>query len=243
MLIIPAIDLKDRQVVRLKQGRMEDATAYNSDPVAQASHWIKIMESSKQESRLHLVDLNGAFEGKPVHFDIIKKISVKHPNTKIEIGGGIRNLETIQQYIDSGVTYCILGTAAVKNPQLLFEACKKFPKQIILGIDAKNGLVATEGWDKTSHKTAIDLVKEFAEAQIESVIYTDIAKDGMMQGMNHKAITEMANESPFPIIASGGLTALSDIDQLNKMQNILGVIAGKALYEGAFKLEEAIVNS
>ncbi len=235
MLIIPAIDLKDHQVVRLSQGKMGEAKVYADNPVMIAGDWI-----NQGAKRIHLVDLNGAFEGKPVHFDEVQQIATAFPEVKIEIGGGIRNLETIQKYIDCGVHYCILGTAAIKNPSLLKEACKKFPKKIILGIDAKDGLVATDGWDKTSHKKAIDLVKEFVDEEIESIIYTDIAKDGMLKGMNHNSIAEMAEVSPFPIIASGGLTSLEDIEKLTKVKNILGVIAGKALYENKFTLKEAI---
>jgi len=240
MIIIPAIDLKDGQVVRLKQGKMEDCVAYNQDPVAQATHWINAMQESGQESRLHLVDLNGAFEGKPVHFDLIRQIALQNPETKIEIGGGIRNLQTIKQYLDCGVTFCILGTAAVKNPDFLKEACENFPGNIILGLDAKNGLVATDGWDKTSSIKATELIQKFSGLNIESIIYTDIAKDGMLAGMNHDSIRDMATQSPFPIIGSGGLTSLEDIKELKKIPNIMGVIAGKAIYENLFTLEEAI---
>lgn len=240
MIIIPAIDLKDGQVVRLKQGKMQDSTLYHQDPVAQATQWIEAMKKSGQVSRLHLVDLNGAFQGQPVHFEIIKQISLGHPDTKIEIGGGIRRLETIQKYFDCGVSFCIVGTAAVKNPAFLEEACQKFPGRIILGLDAKNGLVATDGWDKTSTMKATELIQKFQGLNIESIVYTDIAKDGMLEGMNHDSIREMASQSPFPIIGSGGLTSLDDIITLKKVPNVMGVIAGKALYENRFSLEEAM---
>ncbi len=234
MLIIPAIDMKDHQAVRLKQGRMEDVTIYADSTLAMAEQWIE-----QGAKRLHLVDLNGAFEGKPVHFDDVTAIAKKFPNIPIEIGGGIRTLETIQKYLDAGVSFCILGTVALKNPDLVFAACQKFPSQIILGIDAKNGLVATEGWDKTSQTKALDVAKRFAGCAIESVIYTDIAKDGMLAGMNLEQIMAMKT-CGFPIIASGGLTALDDIRELKKIGDLHGVIAGKAIYENRFSVAEAI---
>ncbi|MBX7149493.1 1-(5-phosphoribosyl)-5-[(5-phosphoribosylamino)methylideneamino]imidazole-4-carboxamide isomerase [bacterium] len=241
MIIIPAIDLKDQNVVRLSQGKMSDEIVYSSDPVTMAEKWYRILvDSGSQEYRLHIVDLNGAFEGKPVHAAVIKKITKAFPDLKIEIGGGIRSLETIQEYFDAGVSYCILGTAAIKNPQLLKDACDKHPGRIILGVDAKDGMVATEGWDKVSRTSAIDLVKSFEDLKIESVVYTDIAKDGMLQGMNIPALKIMVQESPFPIIASGGFTSLKDVRDLKNISNIYGMIAGKALYENKVKLEDAV---
>ena len=233
MKVIPAIDMKDHQAVRLKQGDMKQVTVYNDDVFLQAKNFIE-----EGASRIHLVDLNGAFEGKPVHFDEIQKISKQHSNIKIEVGGGIRSLKTMQQYFESGVNFCILGTAAVKNPDLVFEACEKFPGKIILGIDAKNGMVATHGWDQTSSLKAIDLLQKFKGLPIESVIYTDISKDGMLQGMNFKEI-KMMNALDFKIIASGGLTSLDDIKKLIDL-NVFGVIAGKAIYENQFSLKEAL---
>lgn len=233
MIIIPAIDLKDHHVVRLSQGRMGEAKVYSDDPVAVAKKWVKA-----GAQRIHIVDLNGAFEGKPIHFDEVKNICHAFPKIKIEIGGGIRDLKTSERYFQSGASYCIFGTSAVKNPQLIVEATQKFPEKIILGIDAKGGMVAVEGWGEVSKIAASDLVKKFTK--IESVIYTDISKDGMMQGMSFEQIKKMAAASRFPIIASGGFTSLKDIGELKKISNILGVIAGKALYEGLVDLKEAI---
>ncbi len=235
MLIIPAIDMKDHEVVRLKQGRMADSIVYGKSPVDMAGKWI-----DAGAKRIHLVDLNGAFEGKPCHFSEVEEIAKAYPGVPIEIGGGIRTLDTVQQYIDSGVSFCILGSAAVKNPSFLKEACKQFPQKIILGLDAKDGLVAIEGWDKVVQKKAVDFVEELAGLAMESVIYTDIAKDGMLQGMSVELIASMSKVSSFPIIASGGLTSLDDIKRLKTMNNIFGVIAGVALYENRFTLEDAI---
>lgn len=235
MLIIPAIDLKDHQVVRLSQGKMGEAKIYSDNAVLMAEEWVK-----QGAKRLHCVDLNGAFEGKPIHFKEVKEIAEAFPEIKIEVGGGIRNLEALKRYFDCGVSHCIVGTAALKNPELLDEACEKFPKKIILGIDAKNGFVAAEGWGETSRISALDLAKKFKDKKISEVIYTDISKDGMMGGMNFEAIRQMAESAPFPIIASGGLTSLGDIKELKKIKNVSGVIAGKALYEGTIDLREAI---
>lgn len=232
MLVIPAIDMKDHQAVRLKQGDMDQVTVYNECVLSQAETFI-----AKGAKRIHLVDLNGAFEGKPVHFEEIKKISKAYPEIQIEVGGGIRSLETMEEYFQAGVDFCILGTVAVKNPELTKEACQKYPGKIILGVDAKNGKVATEGWDETSSVLATDLLKKFSDCDIESVIYTDISKDGMLQGMNFDEINKV-QESGFKIIASGGLTSLDDIKKLKEL-NAFGVIAGKAIYENRFTLEEA----
>lgn len=234
MEIIPAIDMKDHQAVRLKQGRMQDATVYSDSIIAMAEKWI-----SQGATRLHLVDLNGAFAGAPVHFADVAAIAKKFPDIKIEIGGGIRNLDTTARYFDHGVSYCILGTVAIKNPALVEEAAQKFPGKIILGIDAKNGMVATEGWDEASTHSALAVARRFGGLAIESVIYTDIAKDGMLAGMNLEQITAM-KECGFPLIASGGLTSLEDITALKNIGGLHGVIAGKAIYEGRFDVAEAI---
>jgi phosphoribosylformimino-5-aminoimidazole carboxamide ribotide isomerase len=233
MIVIPTIDMKDRQVVRLKQGRMVDATIYSDSVVDVARKWL-----SERAERLHLVDLNGAFSGKPVHFSDIKNIRKEFPKIKIEVGGGIRDEDTLQKYFDVGVDFCILGTVAVQNQDAVIKACEKFPGKIILGVDARDGSVATQGWDKVSKVSAIDLVKNFKGCDIESVIYTDISKDGMLAGMNFPKIKEMQS-SGFPLIASGGLSSLADIQKLCAM-NVFGVIAGKALYEGRISLKDAI---
>lgn len=234
MIVIPAIDMKDHQAVRLKQGRMEEATVYATSTLAMAEKWI-----TQGATRLHLVDLNGAFAGRPIHFDDAAEIAKKFPRVKIEIGGGIRTLDTVERYFEHGVSYCILGTVAIKNPELLKQAVHAFPGRIIVGIDAKDGLVATEGWDEASSLTALEVAKRFAGLAIESVIYTDIAKDGMLSGMNFTQIRAM-KACGFPVIASGGLTSITDISELRAIGDLHGVIAGKAIYEGRFRLEEAL---
>lgn len=234
MQIIPAIDLKDHNVVRLKQGRMGKATVYSKSILEIAEKWI-----SQGATRLHVVDLNGAFEGQPVHFDDVARLAKKFPQIQIEIGGGIRDRETIQKYFDSGVHYCILGTTAVKNPQLVIDACKDFPHQIILGLDAKGGFVATDGWDEGSELSSLDVARRFEGCNLESIIYTDISKDGMLSGMNFEMIEEM-KACGFPIIASGGVSSLEDIERLVQIGGLYGVIVGKALYEDRFSLKDAI---
>lgn len=233
MLIIPAIDLKDHSVVRLKQGRMGDATIYSKSILETAEKWV-----SQGATRLHVVDLNGAFAGQPVHFDDVAKLVQKFPDINIEVGGGIRDLATIHKYMESGVHYCILGTAAVKDQAFVKEACEKYPQKIILGLDANAGFVATDGWDESSQLTALKIAGEFKDCALESIIYTDIAKDGMLTGMNFDMIEEMKS-CGFPIIASGGVGSLQDILQLVRI-GIYGVIVGKALYEDRFSLKEAI---
>ncbi len=235
MLVIPAIDLKDHQVVRLSQGRMGEVKVYADNPLLVADDWIK-----QGAKRLHIVDLNGAFEGKPIHFKEVEEIARAFPEIKVEIGGGIRTLETINHYFDCGVGFCILGTAAFKNPELLEAACQKFPKKIILGVDTKEGNVAIEGWGELSQMPAENLLLKFKNKKISEVIFTDISKDGMMQGMNLALIKKISAQSPFGVIASGGLTSLADIGELKKIPNVTGVIAGKALYEGLIDLKEAI---
>lgn len=234
MQIIPAIDLQDHKVVRLQQGRLDEQTAYSEDILKVAEDWVV-----QGATRLHMVDLNGAFEGRPVHFDDIKKVVKNFPNLKVEIGGGIRSLDLVRQYFDVGVSFCILGTVAVENPSLAQEICDEFPGQIILGIDAKDGIVAIKGWDEQSTKTALEVVQKFKNCQLESIIYTDIAKDGMLSGMNFEHI-ENLKSCGFPVIASGGLSTLEDIDRLCQIGDIHGVIAGKALYEKRFSLKQAI---
>lgn len=235
MIIIPAIDLKDHQVVRLSQGRMGKAKVYSDNPVEIAEKWI-----NAGAKRLHLVDLNGAFEGKPIHFNEVAAIARAFPQVQLEIGGGIRDIKTIDAYFQTGITYCILGTAALHDPAFVGQVSDKFPGRIILGIDAKDGMVAVEGWDRLSRIKAIDLALRFKDKKIAAIIYTDIARDGMMEGMNFPAIKKMAGASPFPLISSGGFTKLAEIDELNKISNVSGVIAGKALYEGLVDLKEAI---
>jgi phosphoribosylformimino-5-aminoimidazole carboxamide ribotide isomerase len=236
MLIIPAIDLKDGKCVRLQQGRMEDDTVFSDDPVGMASHWVE-----QGARRLHLVDLNGAFAGEPIHGDIVRAIAAKYPDLPIQIGGGIRSLATIQAYVDAGVSWVIIGTKAVKDPQFVIDACQQFPNKIIVGIDAKDGWVATDGWAEVSQVKAEDLAKQFAEAGVSAIVYTDIARDGMMQGVNVPATAALARACGLPVIASGGVTNLDDITRLKTVLNdgVIGAITGRAIYEGTLNLAEA----
>ncbi len=234
MLIIPAIDLKDGKCVRLKQGRMEDDTVFSDDPVATATHWV-----NEGARRLHLVDLNGAFAGTPIHKNVVEAIANTHPELPIQIGGGIRSLETIRHYLEAGVSFVIIGTKAAKEPEFVEEACKEFGGHIIVGIDAKEGYVATDGWANVLDIKATDLARRFADAGVSSIVYTDIARDGMMQGVNVEQTTELADYCGLPIIASGGVTNLEDIRLLKGRKGILGAITGRAIYEGTLNLREA----
>jgi phosphoribosylformimino-5-aminoimidazole carboxamide ribotide isomerase len=238
VLIIPAIDLKDGRCVRLKQGDMASATVFSDDPVAMARHWL-----AHGAKRLHIVDLNGAVAGKPknekVIRDIIKAVGEQLP---IQIGGGIRDLDTIESYIDAGVHWVVIGTAAVKNPGFLSDACYAFPGHIIAGLDAKDGKVAVEGWSKLTGHDVVDLAKKFEEYGVEALIYTDIGRDGMMNGVNIEATLKLAQAIKTPIIASGGLNGIPDIQAICEKlvpEGIIGAIAGRALYEGKLDLKQA----
>ena len=237
MLIIPAIDLKDGQCVRLKQGLMEDATVFSEDPGAMARHWV-----DKGGRRLHLVDLNGAFAGKPVNEPAIKAITdVVGDDIPVQLGGGIRDLETIERYLDDGITYVIIGSAAVKTPGFLHDACNAFPGHIIVGLDAKDGKVAVDGWSKVTGHDVIDLAKRFEGYGVESVIYTDIGRDGMLSGVNIEATVKLAQALTIPVIASGGVTNLDDVRNLCAVESegIEGVITGRAIYEGTLDFAAA----
>ena len=234
MLIIPAIDLKDGQCVRLKQGRMEDDTVFSDDPVATATHWVE-----QGARRLHLVDLNGAFAGTPIHKNVVESIARAHPELPIQIGGGIRSLETIRHYLEAGVSFVIIGTKAVQDPEFVEQACREFAGHIIVGIDAKDGLVATDGWANVTNVKATDLAIRFAHAGVSSIVYTDIARDGMMQGVNMDQTVHLAQACGLPVIASGGVTNLDDIRGLKGKAGILGAITGRAIYEGTLNLREA----
>lgn len=236
MLIIPAIDLKDGQCVRLKQGLMEETTVFSEDPVTMASQWAQ--EGAR---RLHVVDLNGAFAGTPINRTVVNDISANYPGLPVQIGGGIRNLDTIESYVIAGVSWVIIGTAAVETPEMVAEACKEFPGKIIVGLDAKDGLVATDGWAKVTDIKATELAKRFEQDGIESIIYTDIARDGMMNGVNVEQTLGMANASTVPIIASGGITNIDDIEALLEVADagIMGAITGRAIYEGTLDLAQA----
>ena len=236
MLIIPAIDLKDGQCVRLRQGLMQESTVFSDNPVAMAKHWV-----DQGARRLHLVDLNGAFEGEPVNGDIVSAIAKANPSLPLQIGGGIRSGEIIEHYLQAGVNYVIIGTMAVKDPKFIREICQQFPGHIIVGLDAKNGLVATDGWAEVSDIKATDLARQFEADGVEAIIYTDIDRDGMMQGVNIEATVAMAQASTIPVIASGGITNIEDIKALKARASlgICGAITGRAIYEGSLNLADA----
>ncbi|MDX1733059.1 MAG: 1-(5-phosphoribosyl)-5-[(5-phosphoribosylamino)methylideneamino]imidazole-4-carboxamide isomerase [Halioglobus sp.] len=236
MLIIPAIDLKDGQCVRLRQGLMDDSTVFSDEPVAMAARWV---EAGCR--RLHLVDLNGAFAGEPVNGEVVTAIAQAYPELPIQIGGGIRRLDTIEHYVRAGVSYVIIGTKAVKEPEFVAEACSAFPGKVIVGLDAKDGLVATDGWAEVSGLRATDLARQFESDGVSAIVYTDIARDGMMQGVNVDATVAMAEASSIPVIASGGITNLDDIRALSAVagSGIVGAITGRAIYEGTLDVAEA----
>lgn len=236
MLIIPAIDLKDGQCVRLRQGEMSDSTVFSDDPVATAGRWV---EAGCR--RLHLVDLNGAFAGEPVNGEVVKAIARAYPELPLQLGGGIRDLETIEHYVSAGVGFVIIGTQAVKQPEFVGEACRAFPGRIIVGLDARDGLVATDGWAEVSALQAADLAARFAAVGVAAIVYTDIARDGMLQGVNIGATLEVAAASGLPIIASGGVTDMEDVRALFKVRDagVMGVITGRAIYEGTLDFAEA----
>ncbi len=236
MLLIPAIDLKDGKCVRLRQGRMDDATIFADDPLDMAKRWV-----DAGAKRLHLVDLNGAFAGKPVNADVIHRIVEAFPEVPIQVGGGIRDEDTVQLYLDAGVQYTIIGTKAVSAPHFINDLCMEFPGHIIVGLDAKDGKVAIDGWSKLSHHDVIDMAQHFERDGVESIIYTDISRDGMMQGVNVEATVKLASSITIPVIASGGISNLEDIRALQKVteEGITGAIIGRALYEGTIDLGEA----
>ena len=230
MLLIPAIDLKDGKCVRLKQGDMNNSTTFGEDPAAMARRWV-----DAGARRLHLVDLNGAFAGKPVNEAAIKAILAEvGEEIPVQLGGGIRDLDTIERYLDDGLGFVIIGTAAVKNPGFLRDACSAFGGHIIVGLDAKEGKVATDGWSKLTGHEVIDLAKKFEDYGVEGVIYTDIGRDGMLSGINIEATVKLAQALTIPVIASGGLSNLADIDRLCavEFEGIDGVICGRAIYTG-----------
>ena len=231
MIVIPAIDLKDGQCVRLRQGEMDSATVFSEDPAAMARKWVE-----NGARRLHLVDLNGAFAGKPVNEVAIKAITdAVGDDIPVQLGGGIRDLDTIERYLDDGIRYVIIGSAAVKNPGFLHDACNAFPGHVIVGLDAKDGMVAVEGWSKVTHHEVVDLAKRFEGYGVEAVVYTDIGRDGMLSGVNVEATVRLAQALSIPVIASGGITNLDDIRQLCAVEDegIMGAITGRAIYEGS----------
>lgn len=230
MLLIPAIDLKDGQCVRLKQGDMDQSTVFSENPAAMARSWV-----DKGARRLHLVDLNGAFAGKPQNLPAIKAIlQAVGDEIPVQLGGGIRDLDTIERYLDAGLRYVIIGTAAVKNPGFLKDACTAFGGHVIVGLDAKDGKIATDGWSKLTGHEVVDLAKKFEDWGVESIVYTDIGRDGMLSGINIEATVKLAQALSIPVIASGGLSSMADIDALCAVEDegVEGVIAGRAIYSG-----------
>jgi len=236
MLLIPAIDLKDGKCVRLRQGRMEDETVFGDDPVAVAQRWV-----DAGARRLHMVDLNGAFAGEPVNAAVIRSVAEAFPDLPIQVGGGIRDEETVQAYLDAGVQYTIIGTRAVSAPHFVNDLCAEFPGHIIVGLDAKDGKVAIDGWSKLSHHSVIDMAQRFEDDGVEAIVFTDIGRDGMMSGVNVESTVELAQAIRIPVIASGGITAIDDIRALCKVadEGIMGAITGRAIYEGSLDLAEA----
>ncbi len=238
MLLIPAIDLKDGQCVRLRQGDMDDATVFSGDPVEVADRWADL-----GAQRLHLVDLNGAVDGKPRNEPVIREIvQAMGDEVPVQIGGGIRDLDTIERYLDAGISYVILGTAAVKNPGFLQDACGAFPGNIIVGLDAKDGRVATDGWSKLTKHSVTDLAKKFEDYGCEAIIYTDIGRDGMLSGVNVEATVTLAQHVRIPVIASGGITDITDIERLCEVEpeGVEGAILGRSIYEGTLDFAAAL---
>jgi phosphoribosylformimino-5-aminoimidazole carboxamide ribotide isomerase len=236
MLLIPAIDIKDGKCVRLRQGDMDDATVYGNDPLEMAERWIEA-----GARRLHIVDLDGAISGKPENADIVHNIVEAHPSIPIQVGGGIRDEDTIQAYLDAGVNYVIIGTRAVTTPHFVSDVCLEFPGHIIVGLDAKDGKLATEGWSKLSHHDAFDMAQRFEDDGVASIVFTDIGRDGMMSNVNIDATVELCQQITIPVIASGGITNLDDIKSLCAVaaEGIEGAITGRAIYEGSLDFKEA----
>jgi len=235
MLLIPAIDLKQGKCVRLRQGKMDDETVFSDDPVAVAGRWV-----DAGARRLHIVDLDGAFAGEPVNAGVIHDIAEAYPDLPIQVGGGIRHEDTVQTYLEAGVQYCIIGTKAVSAPHFVNDLCVEFPGHIIVGLDAKDGKVAIDGWSKLSHHDVVDMAKHFEDDGVEAIIFTDISRDGMMQGVNLESTVELAQAITIPVIASGGITNIEDVRQLCAVEEegITGAITGRAIYEGTLDFAE-----
>lgn len=235
MLLIPAIDLKDGACVRLRQGRMEDDTVFSDNPVEMAERWV-----DAGARRLHLVDLNGAFAGEPVNGEVIRAIAAAFPEVPIQVGGGIRDERTIEAYLDAGVEYVIIGTQAVREPAFVARACRSFPGHVIVGLDAKDGMVAINGWAEVTDRQVSELAARFEDDGVSAIVYTDIGRDGMLGGPNVAATVVLANTISIPVIASGGITDIDDIRALcdAESDNIMGAITGRAIYEGTLDFAE-----
>ena len=236
MLIIPAIDIKNGKCVRLSQGQMDHETIYSENPLDIANKWVE-----EGAERIHIVDLDGAIEGKPVNVDIIHSIVEAYPNIPLQVGGGIRDEDTIQTYLDVGASYVIIGTRAVTTPHFVSDVCLEFPGHIIVGLDAKNGKLATDGWSKLSNHDANDMAQRFEEDGVAAIIFTDINRDGMLNSLNIEATVNLCSKISIPVIASGGVTNLKDIRSLCEIteEGIFGVITGRAIYEGTLDFAEA----
>ncbi len=236
MLIIPAIDLKDGQCVRLSQGEMDQSTVYSQNPVEVAGRWEEM-----GAGRLHIVDLDGAVSGAPKNKEIIRQIR-RAVSMEIELGGGIRDSATVEEYVSMGIDYIILGTAAIKNPDFREECCKKFPGKIIIGIDARDGMVAVQGWTESTRTPAVDFARQLDAGAVAAIVFTDISRDGMLTGCNIPSTAELAQAISIPVIASGGVAGLADIEKLLAVESsgITGVITGRALYTGDLDLRECL---
>ena len=237
MLVIPAIDIQHGKCVRLRQGRKEDVTVYDDDPLNAANRWVEA-----GAKRLHIVDLDGAMAGKPVNLPIIRKIADAHSHIPIQVGGGIRDEETVENYLDAGVRYVILGTRAVKEPHFVSDLCVAFPGHVIVGLDAKDGKLAVDGWSKLSKHDVIDLAQHFESDGVEAVLYTDIARDGMLSGVNVESTQKLAESIRIPVIAAGGVATLEDLKTLCEVADagILGVVTGRAIYEGTLDFSAGV---
>lgn len=237
MLLIPAIDLKNGHCVRLRQGRMDDATVFSEDPAAMAKQF-----ADEGAERIHVVDLDGAFKGSPVNLKVIEKIVAAVGNVPVQVGGGIRDEETVQRFLDIGVSYVIIGTKAVNTPHFVRDLCIEYPRHILVSIDAKDGRVAVDGWAKLSSFTAIEMAQHCERDGVEAIIYTDIGRDGMMKGFNAEATRDLASKVTTPIIASGGVSSLDDLARLREIEGdgVIGCVIGRALYEGGLKLAECL---
>lgn len=235
MLLIPAIDIKGGRCVRLRQGRMEDETVYSDDPVAVAARWV-----GAGARRLHVVDLDGAAAGEPVNLELIQRIVETHPGVPVQVGGGIRDDETIEAYINAGAEYVILGTKAVSAPHFVADTCVEFPGHIVVALDARDGKVAIDGWSKLSNHDVLDLARRFERDGVECILFTDISRDGMLSGVNVEANAALAREISIPVIASGGVRGLEDIRALcaRADDGISGVITGRAIYDGSLDFAE-----